>query len=447
LYFTSELEQVMPLDIVVGTQWGDEGKGRFVDLLSAKADFVARFNGGDNAGHTVTVNQDTFKLHLVPSGIVQPHTIGVIGNGVALNPAILLNEMNFLMDAGVEISPKRLLLSYGAHLITSAHIALDKAQETSRGSLKIGTTLRGIGPAYTSKVSRQGIRLLDMLDRENFKTKIKNHVAEINAQLTKLYQFDPLDSKLVEDELDQFASLLKPYISDISLILFNALRDSRRVLAEGAQGTLLDLDHGTYPFVTSSTPTAGGALVGLGLGMGFEDRIIGVTKSFQTRVGSGPFPTEISGELAEQLRGTGEQPWDEFGTTTGRPRRVGWLDLVLLRYAVRINGINELAITKLDVLSDFDQFFICSSYRKNGNDYLELPYGPGNLTGYEPVYREFPGWQEDITSIRNWIDLPENARSYIQNIEELIGIKIRLISVGPERDQFIEPNPIELNKT
>ncbi len=357
----------MPLDIVVGTQWGDEGKGRFVDLLSANADFVARFNGGDNAGHTVTVGQETFKLHLVPSGIVQPHTIGVIGNGVVINPAILQNEMNSLMDAGVEISPKRLLLSYGAHLISRAHLALDKAQETSRGSSKIGTTLRGIGPAYTSKVSRQGIRLLDMLDREHFKTKIKNHVADINAQLTKLYQFDPLDSKLVEDEMDQFASLLKPYISDISLILFNALREGHRVLAEGAQGTLLDLDHGTYPFVTSSTPTAGGALVGLGLGMGFEDRIIGVTKSFQTRVGSGPFPTEISGELAEQLRGTGQQAWDEFGTTTGRPRRVGWLDLVLLRYAVRINGINELAITKLDILSGFDQLSICSQLPEKWN--------------------------------------------------------------------------------
>ena len=437
----------MPLDIVIGTQWGDEGKGRFVDLLSAGADFVARFNGGDNAGHTVTVGQETFKLHLVPSGIVQPHTIGVIGNGVALNPAILINEINTLMDAGVEISPKRLLLSYGAHLITSAHLALDKAQESSRGSSKIGTTLRGIGPAYTSKVSRQGIRLLDMLDRENFKAKIKNHVAEINAQLTKIYQFDPVDSKLVEDEMEQYASLLKPYISDISKILYDALHKGSRVLAEGAQGTLLDLDHGTYPFVTSSTPTSGGALVGLGLGMGFEDRIIGVTKSFQTRVGSGPFPTEISGELAEQLRGTGEQPWDEFGTTTGRPRRVGWLDLVLLRYAVRINGINELAITKLDILSAFDLLNICTSYRKKGNEYLDLPFGPGELTGYEPVSRAFPGWLEDITSIRNWIDLPENAKSYIQNIEGLIGIPIRLISVGPEREQVINRIPSELHTT
>ncbi len=437
----------MPLDIVVGTQWGDEGKGRFVDLLSAKADYVARFNGGDNAGHTVTVGQQTFKLHLIPSGIVQPHTIGIIGNGVAVNPVILQSEMKGLKDGGVDISPKRLQLSYGAHLITPAHLALDKAQEIARGSSKIGTTLRGIGPAYTSKVSRQGIRFLDMLDRAKLKTKIQKQVAEINLQLTKLYQHDPLDSGLVAEEFEQYAGLLKPYISDVSLILNDALREDRRVLAEGAQGTLLDLDHGTYPFVTSSSPTAGGALVGLGLGPGFEDRVIGVTKSFQTRVGSGPFPTEITGDLATELRGTGEQPWDEFGTTTGRPRRVGWLDLVLLRYAVRINGINELAITKLDVLSGFDQLFICSSYRKNGSEVTELPYGPGDLTGFEPVYKELSGWHEDITAISKWNDLPEKAQAYIHSIEELIGVRIRLVSVGPERDQVIDRNPPELQKT
>ena len=437
----------MPLDIVVGTQWGDEGKGRYVDLLSADADYVARFNGGDNAGHTVTVGQQTFKLHLIPSGIVQPHTVGVIGNGVAINPAILLNEMNMLMKAGVDVSPRRLKLSYGAHLITPAHLALDKVQEVARGSTKIGTTLRGIGPAYTSKVSRQGIRLLDMLDSENFKQKIHKHVNDINLQLQKLYQFDPLDGQLVEEELVHSASCLKPHISDVSLILNDALTKGEKVLAEGAQGTLLDLDHGTYPFVTSSTPTAGGALVGLGLGAGFEDRIIGITKSFQTRVGSGPFPTEITGDIAVQLRGTGEQPWDEFGTTTGRPRRVGWLDLVLLRYAVRINGINELAITKLDVLSGLDQLFICSRYKKHGNEFHELPFGPGELIGYEPINEVLPGWQEDITAIRRWTDLPENARTYIQNIEEIIGIKIRLVSVGPERDQVIDRNSTELSTT
>jgi len=436
--FTSQLEQIMPLDIVVGTQWGDEGKGRYVDLLSAQADFVARYNGGDNAGHTVTVGQQTFKLHLIPSGIVHPHTVGVIGNGVAINPYVLMDEINSLVQSGVDISPDRLKLSYGAHLITPAHLALDEAQESARGKSKIGTTLRGIGPAYTSKVSRQGIRLLDMLDEDLFIAKINKHVAEVNLLLTKIYEIEPLKPGPFEDDFLRFASLLKPHIYDVSSLLSGALKNDQRVLAEGAQGTLLDLDHGTYPFVTSSTPTAGGALVGLGLGMGYEDRIIGVTKSFQTRVGSGPFPTEISGDVALHLRGTGEQPWDEFGTTTGRPRRVGWLDLVLLRYAVRINGINELAITKLDVLSGLERLLICTSYQKDGTEYEVLPLGPGELMEYKPIYQEFQGWQEEITSIREWGHLPEQAIKYVQSIENLSGIRIRLISVGPERNQLID---------
>lgn len=428
----------MPLDIVVGTQWGDEGKGRYVDLLAGKADFVARYNGGDNAGHTVTVGSKTFKLHLIPSGIVHPHAVGVIGNGVAINPDILLAEMKTLVDSGVEVSPERLHISYGAHLITPAHLALDKAQEEARGSGKIGTTLRGIGPAYTSKVSRQGVRLFDMLDREQFKYALEKHFSEINELLTKLYQADPLDIKVAIDKLCKSADQIFPYISDVSALLASALKQGKRVLAEGAQGTLLDLDHGTYPFVTSSTPTAGGALVGLGLGPGNTGRVIGVTKSFQTRVGSGPFPTEISGDLAKKLRGTGEQPWDEFGTTTGRPRRVGWLDLVLLRYAIRINGISELALTKLDILSGFETLKVCSGYRKDDQSYSELPFGPGDLNGFEPVYEELPGWKEDLTPIRDWDQLPSTAKAYIGTIEQLVGTRIRLISVGPERTQVIE---------
>ncbi len=430
----------MPLDIVVGTQWGDEGKGRYVDLLSSSSDYVARFNGGDNAGHTVTVGRQTFKLHLIPSGIVQKNTIALIGNGVVVNPVIFFDEKATLENMGVDASPGRLHLSYAAHLITPAHLALDSAQESARGSGKIGTTLRGIGPAYTSKVSRQGLRLIDMLDPESFAHKIQLHVGEINQQLQKLFQTDPIDVQLVEDELLHAASLLKPHISDVSSILNDALINGKKVLAEGAQGTLLDLDHGTYPYVTSSNPTAGGALVGLGLGPGFEDRIVGVTKAFQTRVGSGPFPTEVKGDFASRLRGSGGQPWDEFGTTTGRPRRVGWLDLVLLRYAVRINGINELAITKLDVLSGFDRLFICTSYMDNGSEISELPLGPGEISGYQPLYQELPGWHQDITSIRKWVELPENARNYVIAIENQIGIKIRLISVGPERDQVIDRN-------
>lgn len=428
----------MPLDIVVGTQWGDEGKGRFVDLLAAQADYVARYNGGDNAGHTVHVGKQIFQLHLIPSGIVHSHTVAVIGNGVAVNPRILSAEMETLIESGIEISPERLLISFAAHMITPAHLALDQAQETARGNAKIGTTLRGIGPAYTSKVSRNGLRLVELLDPTNFYQAIQVHVKEINRHLTGLYQAEPLDPVSIADELGGYAVQLAPYIGDVSTILNNSLQQGRSVLAEGAQGTLLDLDHGTYPFVTSSTPTAPGALVGLGLGLGYERSVIGVTKSFQTRVGSGPFPTELSGDLAHRLRGTGDNPWDEFGTTTGRPRRVGWLDLVLLRYAVRINGITEIALTKLDILSGFERILLCTNYRQGDREFSTLPFGPSDLSGFEPVYEELPGWQEEIGDARDWEDLPAAARSYILRIEELIGIKVRLVSVGPEREQVVE---------
>jgi adenylosuccinate synthase len=428
----------MPLDIVVGTQWGDEGKGRFVDLLAAQADYVARYNGGDNAGHTVNVGQQIFKLHLIPSGIIHPHTVAVIGNGVAVNPRVLLSEMETLTESGIEISPKRLMLSFAAHMITPAHLALDLAQETARGKAKIGTTLRGIGPAYTSKVSRHGLRLFEMLDQAKFVPAIHAHVEEINQQLTSLYQAEPLNPDDVAEELGEYAVRMAPYIGDISTTIYEALGQGRRILAEGAQGTLLDLDHGTYPFVTSSTPTSPGALVGLGLGPGYEERVIGVTKSFQSRVGSGPFPTELFGDLAGRLRGTGEQPWDEFGTTTGRPRRVGWLDLVLLRYAVRINGITELALTKLDILSGLDRILLCTGYRQEGHEFFNLPFGPSDLSGYKPIYEEVPGWQEEIRDARRWEDLPVEARSYILRIEELVGVQVRLVSVGPEREQVVE---------
>lgn len=428
----------MPLDIVVGTQWGDEGKGRFVDMLAAKADYVARFNGGDNAGHTVQAGQQTFKLHLIPSGLVQPHTIGVIGNGVVINPAILVEEIKTLKEAGIEISPQRLQLSYAAHLITPVHLALDQAQETARGNAKIGTTLRGIGPAYTSKVARQGLRLVDMLDKEKFEQAIKLHLAEINNQLVGQYDAPPLDLQTVTKELQQHSSQITPYIGDASATLSDALGRGRRILAEGAQGTLLDLDHGTYPFVTSSNPTAGGALVGLGLGVGCEDRVIGVTKSFQTRVGSGPFPTELEGEIAHRLRGTGEQPWDEFGTTTGRPRRVGWLDTVLLRYAVRVNGLTELALTKIDILTGLEKLYLCSAYRSGEQILTELPYGPSDLSGFEPILEELSGWQPDVRAIKRWDELPQSARTYILRIEELSGVPVHLVSVGPEREQVIE---------
>ena len=428
----------MPLDIIVGAQWGDEGKGRVVDLLSAQADFVARFNGGDNAGHTVTVGDQTFKLHLIPSGIIHPHTVGAIGNGVVINPATLLAEIQSLRDAGVTVNPDRLRISYAAHLITPGHRALDAAQETARGQSAIGTTLRGIGPAYADKVSRSGIRLGQMRDLEGFADDLQKHIQSVNLRLTGLYKSEPLDARQVVQEYLDYARQIQAYIGDISALLANALKNGKRVLAEGAQGTLLDLDHGTYPFVTSSYPTAAGALIGLGLGVSCSERVIGVTKAFQTRVGSGPFPSEVFGAAATRLRGTGEHPWDEFGTTTGRPRRVGWLDMVLLRYAVRINGLSELAITKLDVLTGLEKVNICVAYRANGQTYQELPYGPGDLASFQSIYEEHPGWQEDLRGCRSWEQLPQAARAYILRIEELCATPVRLTSVGPERDQVVE---------
>ncbi len=428
----------MPLDIVIGTQWGDEGKGRIVDLLAAQADIVARFNGGDNAGHTVTVGSRTFKLHLIPSGIIHPHTIGVMGNGMVINPVTFVNEVEMLQAAGVAANPERLRISYAAHVITPAHRALDAAQEAARGQAQIGTTGRGIGPAYTGKTSRNGLRMEDMLDAGSFYKKMKQHVEEINAMLRSMYRTDPLDENAVAREYAKLAVQLAPYIADTGGLVYQALRQGKRVLAEGAQGTLLDLDHGTYPYVTSSYATAAGALVGLGVGIVPVDRVIGVTKAFQTRVGAGPFPTEVFGKTAERLRGTGKNPWDEFGTTTGRPRRVGWLDGVLLRYALRVNGVTELMVTKMDILSGLSNLRLCTAYQRGNQVVNELPMGPTNLTPYEPIYEELAGWDEEITAVRRWQELPEAARAYALRLSEFCGVPVRRISVGPEREQVVE---------
>jgi adenylosuccinate synthase len=428
----------MPLTILVGAQWGDEGKGRIVDWLSAQADVVARFNGGDNAGHTVTVGSQTFKLHLIPSGVIHPRPACVLGNGMVINPETLLNEMASLKAAGIDVSPARLRVSHAAHLITPAHRALDQAQERARGLGKIGTTGRGIGPAYTDKASRRGLRLEEMLDPPAFAARMASHIRETNLVLQSLYAADPLDADKLSEEYAAYAEKLAPYISDVSAFLARALSEGKGVLAEGAQGTLLDLDHGTYPFVTSSSPTAPGALVGLGLGILRVERVIGATKAFQTRVGEGPFPTEVSGAVAGHLRGTGANPWDEFGTTTGRPRRVGWLDGVLLRYAVRVNGLTELILTKLDVLSSLETLRICTAYRSAGKPYTDLPLGPADLSPFEPVYEELPGWQEDLSAVRRRQDLPAAARRYLERIETLAGIPIRLVTVGAERSQVVE---------
>lgn len=428
----------MPLDILVGAQWGDEGKGRMVDLLASQAEFVARYNGGDNAGHTVTVGSQMFKLHLIPSGIIHPHTIGIIGNGVVVNPKTLLNEIEALRQAGIEINPQRLNLAYAAHLITPVHLALDRAQEAARGAGKIGTTLRGIGPVYTDKTARGGLRLELFLNLPQLESALHAQVAAANLLLTNLYHAEPLDPAPIIAEYRQYAAALAPYVRDIAFDLSEALNQGKHVLAEGAQGTLLDLEHGTYPFVTSSTTVAAGALVGLGLGVGCVGRVVGVTKCFQTRVGSGPFPTELFDETAARLRGSGENPWDEYGTTTGRPRRVGWLDAVLLRYAARVNGLTELVLTKLDILTGLPEIKICTAYTRDGKTYRDLPLGPSNLDNLQPIYETLPGWLHDVRMARDWNDLPDEACNYILRIEELTGLPVRMVSVGAERDQLVE---------
>ncbi|MEN4098572.1 MAG: adenylosuccinate synthase [Anaerolineaceae bacterium] len=427
----------MPLDIVVGAQWGDEGKGRIVDLLAAGADVVARYNGGDNAGHTVTTGAHTFKLHLIPSGIIHRHTLAVIGGGTVVNPATLLAEMDLLRAAGIAVDSNRLRLSFAAHMITPAHQALDHAQEAARAGAQIGTTRRGIGPAYTDKAARRGLRLLDMLDVDSFRRKILDHTGEANHWLKAVYGAEMVDAVSIADQYAAYAEMLAPYIDDVGMVVTRALEKQQTVLAEGAQGTLLDLDAGTYPFVTSSYPTAGGVWVGMGIGISPARRVIGVTKSFQTRVGAGPFPTELFGEFALRLRGTGANPWDEFGTTTGRPRRVGWLDGVLLRYAVRVNGLTELAVTKLDILTGLKLIRICSAYRCGSQTLDDLPFGPADLSPFEPVYEEVPGWDADVNRARLWDDLPAEAQQFIRRLEAIAGVPVRLISVGPERQQVV----------
>jgi adenylosuccinate synthase len=428
----------MSLQIIVGTQWGDEGKGRIVDWFASTSDVVARYNGGDNAGHSVTIGPKLFKLHLVPSGIIHPKPVAVLGNGMVINPKSLLDEMDMLKNAGIDIGPQRLRISHAAHLITSGHQSLDKAQETARGKGNIGTTGRGIGPAYTDKATRRGLRVADMISTD-FVENLGNHIDETNEQLSTLGA--PLVNPLtVLNEFRLYREVMLPYIADTSLELYNAISSGQRILAEGAQGTLLDIDHGTYPFVTSSSTVATGVFTGLGIGItaAQDAEVTGVCKAFQTRVGSGPFPTEVFDDLALRLRGTGANPWDEYGTTTGRARRVGWLDGVLLRYAVRINGLTELVITKLDILSGFEKLNLCVGYRQGDKTFSDLHFGPSNLESYTPIYEEFPGWAEDLSAIRKWEDLPEAAKGYLDAIAKLAGVPVRMASVGPEREQMVE---------
>jgi adenylosuccinate synthase len=423
----------MTATAVIGAQWGDEGKGKITDMLAAESDVVARYGGGDNAGHTVVVRNDTFKLHLVPSGILYPHVICVLGGGMVVNPRRLLEEVDGLAARGVDVSASRFLLSAQAHLILPYHIALDGAAEQSRGHSALGTTKRGIGPAYADKAARSGIRAGEMRDPLAFAEWVRAAVVTKNEVLTRVYGQEPLSPEEVAGEYQEYAVRLAPYLADTSAFLIEALYAGKRLLCEGAQGTLLDLDHGTYPYVTSSYPTVGGALVGLGLGPQHLTRILGVTKAYQTRVGAGPFPTELHDADGDHLVEVGH----EYGTTTGRRRRTGWLDAVALRYAVQVNGLSELALTKLDVLSGLDPLRIAVAYTCDGETLTRFPADATTLARCWPVYEEMPGWTEDLSAARDFENLPQAARGYVARIEELAGTPVTLISVGPERDQTL----------
>lgn len=428
----------MPVSILIGAQWGDEGKGRVVDWLAASADIVARFAGGDNAGHTVALNGQVYKLHQIPSGILHDNVVSVMGNGMVINPVNLIGEIDALRKLGVEVTPERLVISSRAHIITPAHIALDRAKEAALGDAKIGTTLRGIGPAYLDKTGRAGIRTGDMLlDIEEFAQRLVDAIESANADLSG-QDAGSLNARAAAESYLEAADQLRPYIKDVSIYLHHALKAGKKIVCEGAQGTLLDIDHGSYPFVTSSSPTAGGALTGLGVGPLFVESVIGVAKAFSTRVGGGPMPTELAGETALHLRGSGENFWDEFGTTTGRPRRCGWLDIVMLRYAVSVNGFSELLLTKMDILSGLDELKLAVAYDIAGERLDYPPVTNEQLERAVPVYECLPGWREDISDCRRFTDLPGAARNYVARVAELCEAPINCVSVGPEREQLAQ---------
>jgi len=421
----------MPNIIVVGLQWGDEGKGKIVDFLSEKADVVARYQGGHNAGHTVVINNEKFILHLIPSGILYKGKTCLIGNGVVVDPAALIEEINGLKERGIEIS--NLYLSKNAHLIMPYHVALDKENEKLRGAKNIGTTGRGIGPCYCDKIGRVGIRVADLLQPSVFKEKLRANLFHINFLLENLYKSSRFDVEVIYDEYMGYAEKLAAYIADTDIIVNKTISEKGNVLFEGAQGTLLDIDHGTYPYVTSSNAVSGGACTGLGVGPTKISRVLGIVKAYTTRVGSGPFPTEIKDALGDHLRERG----GEYGATTGRPRRCGWLDMVGLRHAVRINGTTGLVITKLDILDGLDTIKICTSYRHNGKIYQEFPKETNIFEECEPVYEEVEGWTASTLGTKDFSKLPKAAKGYIKRIEKLLGVKVHIISTGQRRDELV----------
>ncbi|WP_456277212.1 adenylosuccinate synthase [Bacillus sp. AK128] len=415
--------------VVVGTQWGDEGKGKITDFLSENAEVVARYQGGNNAGHTIVFNGQKYKLHLIPSGIFYSDKICVLGNGMVIDPKALVEELKYLHDLGV--STKNLKISNRAHVILPYHLKLDEVEEERKGANKIGTTKKGIGPAYMDKAARIGIRIADLLDREEFEAKLSHNLAEKNRLLEKFYEVEGLKIEDILDEYYEYGQQIAQYVCDTSVVLNDALDDGRRVLFEGAQGVMLDIDQGTYPFVTSSNPIAGGVTIGNGVGPSKIKHVVGVSKAYTTRVGDGPFPTEMHDEIGHQIREVGR----EYGTTTGRPRRVGWFDSVVVRHARRVSGITDLSLNSIDVLTGIEKLKICVAYQYNGQIIEEFPASLKVLAQCEPVYEELPGWTEDITGVKSINDLPENARHYLERISQLTGIPLSIFSVGPDRSQ------------
>ena len=426
----------MPVLAVIGAQWGDEGKGKIVDMLAERAKVVVRFSGGDNAGHTVINPQGKFVLHLVPCGIFNPETLCIIGNGVVVNPAVLLGEMDMLIERGVDIS--QLFISDRANLTMPYHVLLDSLEEEARGENAIGTTLRGIGPVYADKVARRGIRAGDLLDEKTFLERLRLILEYKNLVLTKVYGAAPLSLDDVYSQYCRYAERLTPYIRETTAMIDKAIRRNQPVLLEGAQGAFLDPDFGTYPYVTSSSPLAGGATVGAGIGPTKIDAVLGVFKAYITRVGAGPFPTELRDKIGESIRERGA----EYGATTGRPRSCGWFDTVAARFSTRINGFTAAAITRLDILDGFSSLKICTGY-KLGNDKLDdFPSRIDVLEKCQPVYEEMPGWQTPVSDVRDFNQLPAEARRYVTRLEELIDCPVNIISVGPSREQTIEVKPL-----
>ena len=425
----------MPAFVVIGGQWGDEGKGRMVDLLAQDAAIIARYSAGDNAGHTIINHMGKFALHLVPAGIFYPDKICLIGNGVVINPAVLLDEIHQLEERGV--STKNLFVSDRAQVLFPYHQMLDELEERARGDAALGTTKRGVGPAFVDKIARNGIRMADLLEPDALRARLEQVLPEKNAVLVKLYDAEPLDFEELFDAFVKFGCELKPYVRDTSTIVHDALDKGEQVLLEGAQGSLLDVDAGTYPFVTSSAPSplAAGAPVGIGIGPTQIERVVGVYKAYMTRVGAGPMPTELDDETGDILRREGPAP--EFGATTGRPRRCGWFDGVASRYSVRVNGVTGAALTRLDVLDNFPAIEVCTAYELDGKQINSFPPTMTQLSRVTPVFEEHKGWQAETANVRKFNDLPKQAQSYVERIEELLGCPIEMVSVGPEREQII----------